>query len=129
MDNPKDFKYTKTEEWVKVEDNVALIGITYYAQDQLSDIVYIEYLYEEGDEVAADEAFATLESVKAASDVMTPVAGTILEVNEGLADTPEQINQAPYEAWMAKIEMSNASELDATMDIEAYDKFAEERDH
>jgi glycine cleavage system H protein len=129
MENPKNLKYTKTEEWVQVEGNVATIGITYYAQDQLSDIVYIEYLFEADDEVEADAAFATLESVKAASDVMTPVAGTVLEINEGLADTPEEINQTPYSAWMVKIEMSDASPIDGLMDADAYEKFAEEREH
>jgi len=130
MENPKNLKYTKTEEWILVEDNIATIGITHYAQDQLSDIVYIEYLLEEGDDVDADEAFATLESVKAASDVLTAVAGTIVEINEDLADTPEEINQNPYGAWMAKIEISDPAPLDDQMDIETYEKYAaEERDN
>jgi len=129
MNIPSNLKYTKTSEWILVEGNTATVGITDFAQDQLSDIVYIEYLVDVDDEVSADSAIATLESVKAAADVNIPVGGTVLEINESLADTPEMINSAAYDAWMIKIEMSDTSGLDALMDADAYKIFCEEQEH
>lgn len=129
MNVPSNLKYTKSDEWILVEGNTAKLGITDYAQDQLSDIVYIEFLVDVDDDVKADTAIATLESVKAAADVNSPIGGTVLEVNESLADTPEMINTAAYDAWMIKIEMSDASVLDSLMDSEAYKTYCEEREH
>jgi glycine cleavage system H protein len=123
------FKYTEKDEWVKVEGNTATIGITDFAQDQLSDIVFLEYLVSEGDEIEKGTEFGTIESVKAASEIYSPVSGTVTVLNEDLLDTPETVNSDPYgAAWMIKIEMSNPSEIDALMDVGAYQKNVEERD-
>jgi glycine cleavage system H protein len=129
MNIPSNLKFTKSEEWVLVEGNIATIGITDYAQDQLSDIVYIEYLVDVDDEIKGDSVIATLESVKAAADVNIPVGGTVLEINESLADTPEMINTEAFNAWMVKIEMNDLSGLDALMDADAYKVFSENREH
>lgn len=124
-----DLKYTAKDEWVRVEGNIAAIGISDYAQEQLSDIVFLEYLVSEGDEISAEDEIATIESVKAASEVYTPISGKVVELNEDLLDTPENVNSDPYgEAWMIKIELSNPAELDALMDAEAYKKNVEERE-
>jgi len=123
------FKYTDKDEWVKVEGNIGTIGISDYAQEQLSDIVYLEYLVSEGDELAKGEEFATIESVKAASEVYSPVSGKVVELNEDLLDTPENVNSDPYgAAWMIKVELSDPSELDYLMDAAAYEKNVEERE-
>ncbi len=123
------FKYTDKDEWVKVEGNIGTIGISDYAQEQLSDIVYLEYLVSEGDELAKGEEFATIESVKAASEVYSPVSGKVIELNEDLLDTPENVNSDPYgAAWMIKVELSDPSELDSLMDAAAYEKNVEERE-
>ena len=128
MNIPAELKYTKADEWVKVEGNVATIGITDYAQDHLSDVVYVEIGVAVDDETTANEECATLESVKAAAEVNAPVSGKVVEVNEDLADTPETVNNDPYgAAWMVKVEMSDPSELDALMDAAAYEKYCEER--
>jgi glycine cleavage system H protein len=129
MNIPSNLKFTKSEEWVLVEGNIATIGITDYAQDQLSDIVYIEYLVDVDDEIKGDSVIATLESVKAAADVNIPVGGTVLEINESLADTHEMINTEAFNAWMVKIEMNDLSGLDALMDADAYKVFSENREH
>ncbi|MEJ2486222.1 MAG: glycine cleavage system protein GcvH [Anaerolineales bacterium] len=122
-------KYTDKDEWVKVEGNIGTIGISDYAQEQLSDIVYLEYLVSEGDELEKGEEFATIESVKAASEVYSPVSGKVIELNEDLLDTPETVNSDPYgNAWMIKVEMSDPSELDSLMDTVAYGKNVEERE-
>ena len=130
MDIPKDLKYTDSDEWVRVEGNVARMGISDYAQEQLSDIVYVEYTVDVGDEVAKGDAIAAVESVKAAADVYSPINGTIQALNEDLLDTPELINTHPYgEAWMVKIEMKDPSEVDALRDAKAYEAYCEEREH
>lgn len=130
MDIPKDLKYTDSDEWVRVEGNEASMGISDYAQEQLSDIVYVEFTVEVGDEVAKGDSVSAVESVKAAADVYSPIAGTIRAVNEDLPDTPEMINTDPYgEAWMIKIEMKDSSEVDALKDAKAYTAYCEERDH
>ncbi|MEJ2757675.1 MAG: glycine cleavage system protein GcvH, partial [Anaerolineales bacterium] len=117
-----DLKYTDKDEWVRVEGNTATFGISDYAQDQLSDIVYLEYLVSEGDEVDKGEEIATIESVKAASEVYAPVSGKVVEMNEDLLDTPENVNTEPYTtAWMIKVEMTDPSELDTLMDASAYE--------
>jgi len=122
MNFPKELKYSKTHEWLKVEDGVAVIGLTDFAQDELGDIVFIN-LPEEGDEFGVDDVFADVESVKAVSDINTPVAGSVTEVNEELLDAPEKINEAPYEAWLVKMEVSE--EADDLMSAEEYEAFIE----
>ena len=129
MQTPEDLKYTKNDEWIRVEGDTGTIGITDYAQDQLSDVVYVEVLLAEGDEASAGDSCATVESVKAAADVYLPASGTVSEVNEDLADAPEKVNSDPFgEAWMIKITLSNPSELDNLMDAAAYKKYCEERE-
>jgi len=124
-----DLKYTEKDEWVRVEGNTATFGISDYAQDQLSDIVYLEYLVSEGDDVGKGEEIATIESVKAASEVYAPVSGKVVALNEDLLDTPENVNSGPYStAWMIKVEMTDPSELDNLMDAAAYEKNIEERE-
>jgi glycine cleavage system H protein len=124
---PDDLLYTKEDEWVRVDGETAVIGITDYAQDSLSDIVFIE-LPEEGDSFGTDDIFGTVESVKAAADLYMPIDGAVVEVNEGLMDTPEVINTAPYsDGWMIKIEIGNADQLNSLMDPEAYQKYCDER--
>jgi glycine cleavage system H protein len=128
MNTPKNLKYAKTDEWVKLDGNIATIGVSDYAQDQLSDIVFIEFNRETDDAVTKDDALATIESVKAAGDVNSPVSGKVLEVNEGLSDIPETINDDPYEkGWLYKIEISDPSEVDEMMDAAAYEKYCEGR--
>ncbi len=122
-------KYTKKDEWVRVEGKTATIGISDFAQEQLSDIVYLEYLVSEGDEVAKGDEIGTIESVKAASEIYSPVSGTVTALNEELLDTPETVNSDPYgAAWMIKLELSDPSEADALMDAAAYEKNVAERD-
>ncbi len=128
MNTPKNLKYAKTDEWVKLDGSIATIGVSDYAQDQLSDIVFIEFNRETDDAVAKDDALATIESVKAAGDVNSPVSGKVLEVNEGLSDIPETINDDPYEkGWLYKIEISDPSEIDELMDAAAYETYCEGR--
>jgi glycine cleavage system H protein len=130
MNVPTNLKYAKTDEWVKVEGNIATIGVSDYAQSQLSDIVYFEFKVDPGDTVSKDQSVATLESVKAAADVNAPVSGKVLELNQSLTDQFEVINNDPYgAAWMMKIEMSDPSELDTLMDAAAYEAYCQERGH
>ena len=126
MEFPKELRYSREHEWVAVEENIATIGITDYAQDQLGDIVYVE-LPEVGTQVTKDEAFGVVESVKAVSDIYAPVSGTVTEVNVGLPDSPETINEDPYgDAWMIRVEMSDPDELEDLMKATEYKKFVEE---
>ena len=128
MNTPENLKYAKTDEWVKIDGNIATVGISDYAQDQLSDIVFIEFNREADDAVTKGDALATIESVKAAGDVISPVSGKVLEVNKGLEDIPETINDDPYEkGWLYKIEMSNVSEVDELMAAGPYDEYCEGR--
>ena len=128
MKVPSDLKYTKNDEWIRVKDNVATMGITDYAQDQLSDIVFVEIVAFEGDELEQGETCAVVESVKAAADVYMPVSGKITDINEDLVDTPEVVNSDPYgDAWLVKFEISDPDELDELMDAEGYKNL--ERDH
>ncbi len=123
-------KYSSTDEWVSVAGKVATIGITDFAQNQLSDIVYVEIKVSNGEEVSKNSPLATLESVKAAADVNTPVSGKVIGTNEGLSQTPEMVNSDPYGgAWMVKIELANPADLDSLMDAAAYEKFCEGRGH
>ena len=129
MNIPTDIKFTEQDEWVRVEGNIAKMGISDFAQDQLSDIVFVEILVAEGEDVNKGDSCATIESVKAAADVYIPVSGLIVAVNEELADSPEVVNSDPYgEAWMVKIEMSDPSELEQLMNSETYTKFIEEKE-
>ena len=120
-DTPQDLKYTKSHEWVRVEaDGSVTVGITDHAQSLLGDLVFVE-TPEAGTEAIAGEACATVESVKAASDVYAPVSGEIAEANEDLADAPEKVNESPFEhGWLFRIRPSDASELDTLMDAEEY---------
>lgn len=117
--------YTKDHEWLKVEGDTAYVGITDFAQHALGDIVYVE-MPEVDDEVEAEDNFGTIESVKAASDMLMPITGTVLEINEALEDDPAAINTDPYENWIIKIKISNASDLDGLMDASAYEAFCSE---
>lgn len=114
---PAELKYSASHEWVKEEDGVFVIGLTDYAQSALGDIVFIN-LPEEGDEVTAGESFADVESVKAVSDVFSPVTGTICAVNEELLDDPAQVNEDPYGAWLIKVE--NVTATEDLLDAEGY---------
>ena len=119
---PTDLKYSKSHEWVKMEDGVAVIGISDFAQDALGDVVFVN-LPGEGDDVTCGDAFGDVESVKAVSDVMSPVTGVIAEVNEELDDSPELLNSDPYEAWIMKIEhITDFSELLSAEEYEAFTK-------
>ncbi len=130
MNIPTDMKYTENDEWIKFEGNTGTIGITDYAQEQLSDIVFVEIIAEQDETLQKGDACATVESVKAAADVYMPVSGKIIAVNdEDLPDTPELINTDPYgEAWMLKIELNDPTELDGLLDADAYNSFCEERE-
>ena len=111
--------YSESHEWVKVEGNIAVIGVSDFAQKEMGDITYVD-MPEVDDEVAAGEEFGALESVKAASDLIAPVSGVVVEVNSELEDAPEAINEDAFAAWIIKVEMSDKSELDALMDAAAY---------
>ncbi len=130
MNIPAGLKFAKSDEWVKVDGNIATIGVSDYAQEQLSDVVFVEITVGSGDEVKKGKPFATVESVKAASDVNAPVSGKVTEVNEGLADSPENVNTEPYSgAWMIKVELANPAELDDLMDGPAYEAYCQSREH
>ena len=128
MNFPENLYYTENDEWVSVEGDEATMGITDYAQDQLSDIVFVEFQVDEGDEVSQGDSVATVESVKAAADVYAPVTGEIIAINEDLADNPEVINQDPYgESWMIKMKINDPSELDGLLDSTSYQARTEDR--
>lgn len=112
-------KYSESHEWVKVEGSVAYIGVSDFAQKEMGDITYVD-MPEEGDDVLAGEEFGALESVKASSELICPVSGVVVAVNNELADAPEKVNEDAYAAWIIKVEMSLPSELDKLMDAEAY---------
>ena len=112
-------KYSESHEWVKVEDGVAVVGVSDFAQKEMGDITYVD-MPDVDDEVAAGEEFGALESVKAASDLISPVSGKVVAVNEELDEAPEKVNEDAYENWIIKVEMSDPSELDALMDAAAY---------
>lgn len=126
MNLPDDLKYTKEHEWIKEDGNIITIGITDYAQDSLGDIVYLE-LPEEGSEVATDDTFGVVESVKAVSDLYSPATGNVVEVNDALVESPEIINDDPYgEAWLIKIQLNSSDAIGDTMTNEEYKKYVEE---
>lgn len=129
MNTPADLKYTKNDEWVRVEGNTATSGVTDYAQNALSDVVYVE-LPSVGDTFAQGQAYGSVESVKAASEVYLALSGTITEVNEALTTQPELVNSDPYGAgWMVKFTVSDLSELDNLMDAAAYTAYCDSRKH
>ncbi len=115
-------KYSESHEWVKVEGNIAVIGVSDFAQKEMGDITYVD-MPEVDDAVEAGEEFGALESVKASSDLISPVSGTVVEVNGELEDAPEKVNEDAFTSWIIKVEMSDASELDALMDAAAYKAF------
>ena len=114
--------YSESHEYVKIEGEYGYVGITDYAQDQLGNVVYVD-MPEVDDEVTAGEEFGAVESVKAASDLISPVSGTVVEINEALEDNPELINENAFENWIMKVEMSDAAELEGLMDAAAYEAF------
>ncbi|MCT1904395.1 glycine cleavage system protein GcvH [Oceanobacillus sojae] len=126
MSLPEDYLYSKEHEWVKKEDGKVRIGITDFAQDELGDIVFVE-LPEVGDSLELDEPFGSVESVKTVSELYAPVSGKVVEVNEELEDSPELVNESPYEkAWMIVIEVEDDTDVNELLDAEAYQEFIEE---
>jgi glycine cleavage system H protein len=126
MEIPKELRYSEEHEWAAVDENIATIGITDYAQEQLGDVVYIE-LPETGTEVTKGDKFGVVESVKAVSDIYSPVTGTVVTVNTGLPNTPETVNEEPYgDGWMIRVEMSDLEELNDLMTAAEYEKFIKE---
>ena len=120
---PEDLHYSKDHEWVRVDGDTAVIGITDYAQNSLGDVVYVE-LPKPGEEFAANESFGSVESVKAVSEMFTPVSGVVVEVNQALADEPEKVNTDPYgEGWMMQFRMSNPGEVDSLLTAAEYEDF------
>ncbi len=120
MNIPEDLQYTKSHEWVRIEGDTATIGITDHAQDELGDVVFVE-LPDEGATFDAGESFGTVESVKAVSDLYTPVGGEVVEVNSSLEDAPEKINDDPYgEGWICELTLDDPGELDGLLDAAAY---------
>ncbi|MDE6558392.1 MAG: glycine cleavage system protein GcvH [Muribaculaceae bacterium] len=120
-----DLRYADSHEWVKLEGDIATIGITDYAQHALGSIVYVD-MPEEGDEVTAGEEFGAVESVKAASDLISPVSGEVVEINSALEDSPELVNEDAFSNWIMKVKVSDPSEIDALLDASAYAKICEE---
>lgn len=114
--------YSESHEYVKIEGDFAYVGITDYAQNALGNVVYVD-LPEVDDEVEADEDFGAVESVKAASDLISPVTGTVVEVNEALEDKPELLNENPFENWIIKVKLSDTAEIDNLMDAQSYEDF------
>lgn len=121
MNTPKELKYTKDHEWIRVEGDVAYVGITDFAQSELGEIVFVE-IETEGEEIAKDDTFGSVEAVKTVSDLNMPISGEVLEVNEELEDAPELVNQEPYgKGWMIKISIQDTAELDELLDAAAYE--------
>ena len=127
MKFPEELKYSKEHEWVRMDGNVATAGISDHAQDALGEIVFLEFQLNEGDKIVLGDVLGSVESVKAVSDIYSPVSGTIVELNQKLADAPETVNQDPYgKGWMVRIEMSDPGELDGLMDAAGYQKYVAE---
>lgn len=123
---PTNFRYTKDHEWIEITGNEGKIGITHHAQEMLGDIVFVE-LPKVGTHFNSHDTLCTIESVKAVSEVFSPVSGEVIEINSSVAEDPELVNKDPHgEAWIARIKLSNVSELDALMDAEAYEKYVKE---
>lgn len=129
MTTPKDLKYTKSHEWVKKEpDGSVTVGITFHAQEQLGDVVFVQ-APEVGRKVKQGEECAVIESVKAAADIYAPVSGEVLAVNQEVSDKPERVNQDPYAAWMFRLKPSSPAELETLLDAAGYEKVAAEDKH
>ncbi|HZU67618.1 MAG TPA: glycine cleavage system protein GcvH [Ktedonobacteraceae bacterium] len=128
LNYPSDLKYSKTDEWVRVEGDQATIGITDYAQDQLGDIVYVELPWDGSQNILHEGKFGDIESVKATSELISPISGEVIKVNEALKDTPELINDKPYDdGWMVVIKMANPAELDSLMSADEYKAYLQGR--
>lgn len=126
MDFPDELKYTEEHEWIAIEADIATIGISDFAQSQLGDVVFVE-LPEVGDQLESGKPFGVVESVKAVSDVYSPLSGEVMEINDDLPDSPELLNTSPYEdGWMIKIRLSNPQELDDLLDSAAYQELVAE---
>jgi len=124
--HPEDLKYTNTHEWVRVEENLGTVGITDHAQSELGDVVYVE-LPQQGATLQRDDVFGTIESIKTVSDLVAPVSGEVVEVNDDLADTPERVNDSPYgTGWMIIIKLEDPSEIDDLLTPEQYEAFIKE---
>lgn len=124
LNYPTDLKYAKSDEWVRIEGDIATVGISDYAQDALNDIVYAELIAEVNGELSAGGAIASIESVKAASEVYSPVGGTVIEINEAITTEPDLLNRDPYgKGWMVKIKLSGTPDLSALMDSAAYEDY------
>lgn len=129
MSAPENFKFTKTHEWARVEDDIVTIGIADYAQQELGDITYLE-LPDVGSNIAAGEPFGVVESVKAASDIYSPLDGEVVERNDDAVEAPEVINASPYgDAWLIKIRLADPTQIDTLMDAGEYDAFAADAAH
>ena len=120
MSYPTELKYTKEHEWIRLEGDTGAVGITDFAQQQLGDVVYVE-LPEVGAELAAGQVFGTIESVKAVSELYAPVSGTVVEVNAGLKDRPDEVNSRPHESWMVKVRLASAGDAAGLLDAAAYE--------
>ncbi len=126
--NPSELKYDKEHEWVRVDGDTAVIGITDFAQDQLGEVVYVD-LPAEGDEVASGDTFGEIESVKSVSELFSPVTGEVVKVNEDLDDAPETVNEDPYgDGWMIEVRMADPTEVDEMLTAEEYESFVSEED-
>jgi glycine cleavage system H protein len=128
MNIPEDLLYTSDHEWIRVQDGVITIGITEFAQEQLGDVVYVE-LPDQGQEIDAEDAFGSVESVKAVSEIYSPIAGTVVEVNDLLEDSPEKVNTDPYgDGWMVHLNSSDTSAMKSLMSPEAYEEYLAEEE-
>jgi glycine cleavage system H protein len=125
MAYPTNFRYTREHEWIELSGSIGAIGITDYAQASLGDIVYVD-LPKVGDPVTANETFGSVESVKAVSDLYSPVTGTVTAVNEELKDSPDKINEKPHETWIVKVELADPAQIDVLLDAAAYEAFIAE---
>jgi len=128
MAYPKDYKYTKEHEWIKVDGGTGTVGITDHAQNSLGDIVFVE-LPKVGADVTAGKSFGTVESVKAVSELFAPVSGNVTAINEELATAPEKINSEAHAAWMIKVKIANPAELNSLLSADDYEKFVAEEGH
>ena len=125
MGYPATYRYTKEHEWIALDGKIGTIGITDYAQNSLGDIVYVD-VPKVGDSVTANNSFGSVESVKAVSDLFSPVTGTVSAINEDLKTSPDKINEAPHETWIIKVELADAAEFEKLLDAAAYEKFVSE---
>lgn len=125
MAYPANYRYTREHEWISVDGNIGTVGITDYAQNSLGDIVYVD-MPKVGDTIGANATFGSVESVKAVSDLYSPVSGTVTETNEVLKTEPDKINSAPHETWIIKLQLSNPGEIDSLLDAAAYEAFISE---